>query len=1098
VFTCVDGRYCELTAQGDTNAKNAGTRVQTWKRGGADPIWDAEFVTDVDNTTSKSIPRQGSPIGCLFVYPSTRSIEVAVMDANADGHVLGKACISLPVRELPLPEGAPVTTVPDLRALESQYSGGGEVVVTLEVEEEGVSGATVRMVLLFETLVTEELMCFEETHKWSLRSQMKREVLLSKQGRGGILTVVVQGARGLAAADLNGLSDPYVVIKQIAHSGDVIHEERSPTVEQTLDPDWDFLTHLEIGPFTSGLDLTVMDWDRAAVDDELGSAYLSIEYLQQFHEETEVVHALSTPQTFTGGASRQHGRLRMRFKFTTFTVDSEDTAENPERIEQTLQRTRSTVARTASVRHIRKAKKKSVASCCSSAPPTHGVKASMARKRVLTQDHLAGNEYIDPEHRDDFFDRVMKTAGETYSVVGTGEHGQPLVEKLLEMRLIVLARRDILPHISGIQITTEATGFGGVIGNKGGIIAKMDYRGTSLCFVGSHLAAHEGRKHCNERNAMAETVQRNGRLGNTQVDLGNQFSHVFWAGDLNYRQEMRSWWSDPQAYEAGAKADTPHVQKLDQIKELIANADYAALRANDELVREMEAGRVMAGFQDSLHWETDVGLHGLMPTFKMKRGRRYAYTAQRVPSYCDRVLWRSAPGETQCIDLDKFQVVPNLATSDHKAVMARFHLSIPRSIMRMCDDYRLKNAGQPEKYATLRLSDIAVHGLAAEAGLRRRRLQVAFGFGKAGTANTLLRDGELSAFYCNFSHEGASGSRWLCDDVGIIRSTVPSIDMFLLSIEAPTPTSEKMSKGLEAAEEGCTLHVRNIRDCDSLEKFRVLLGDYGHVVSANIRKKMDEKTGVDQSWAFVVMASAAEAALVLATRIPPLVISPYSKKEARSSKGSASRVHYSPSLTVRVGSVRLNWHSPFPPRISIYLHAHVRRCTQVDKAPSSPRQTGGSRPGAQSLQKSKHPAACSDLSLYTRIRAWLQSRSPACDLCARLVLVCHVCCSPVSREHEGARARQGRARGRHGAGLRPAGIPSTERRGHGATAAPRVAGCAPVGAAGGGAPCRETGWVLHSPVPNPAVTERRWKPGVREWSPGALRGHGERTAHYGS
>eukprot|EP01047_Picozoa_sp_COSAG01_P124877 COSAG01_NODE_53893_length_336_cov_0.531646_1_plen_103_part_01 len=103
------------------------------------------------------------------------------MDANADGHVLGKACISLPVRELPLPEGAPVTTVPDLRALESQYSGGGEVVVTLEVEEEGVSGATVRMVLLFETLVTEELMCFEETHKWSLRSQMKREVLLSKQ-----------------------------------------------------------------------------------------------------------------------------------------------------------------------------------------------------------------------------------------------------------------------------------------------------------------------------------------------------------------------------------------------------------------------------------------------------------------------------------------------------------------------------------------------------------------------------------------------------------------------------------------------------------------------------------------------------------------------------------------------------------------------------------------------------------------------------------------------------------------------------------------------------------------------------------------------------
>ena len=37
---------------------------------------------------------------------------------------------------------------------------------------------------------------------------------------------------------------------------------------------------------------------------------------------------------------------------------------------------------------------------------------------------------------------------------------------------------------------------------------------------------------------MARRVQEGARVGDRDVDLGNQFDHVFWAGDLNYRVDL--------------------------------------------------------------------------------------------------------------------------------------------------------------------------------------------------------------------------------------------------------------------------------------------------------------------------------------------------------------------------------------------------------------------------------------------------------------------------------------------------------------------------------------------------------------------------------
>eukprot|EP01045_Picozoa_sp_COSAG04_P008259 COSAG04_NODE_454_length_14092_cov_330.378261_1_plen_126_part_00 len=60
------------------------------------------------------------------------------------------------------------------------------------------------------------------------------------------------------------------------------------------------------------------------------------------------------------------------------------------------------------------------------------------------------------------------------------------------------------------------------------------------------------------------------------------FKIVFWAGD---------------------KAKTAHEAKLDDVKGLIAKRDWQTLRKNDELCRELDAGRVFAGFTDCIDWE---------------------------------------------------------------------------------------------------------------------------------------------------------------------------------------------------------------------------------------------------------------------------------------------------------------------------------------------------------------------------------------------------------------------------------------------------------------------------------------------------------------
>ena len=89
----------------------------------------------------------------------------------------------------------------------------------------------------------------------------------------------------------------------------------------------------------------------------------------------------------------------------------------------------------------------------------------------------------------------------------------------------------------------------------------------------------------------------------------------------------------------------------------------------DQLKHAQAAGCAFAGFvEGAIEWA---------PTFKVKRTAETAYKAQRVPSYCDRVLWKSMPALRDTIVQTEYTSVPAVSTSDHKPVVAHFTITPP-------------------------------------------------------------------------------------------------------------------------------------------------------------------------------------------------------------------------------------------------------------------------------------------------------------------------------------------------------------------------------------------------------------------------------------
>lgn len=229
----------------------------------------------------------------------------------------------------------------------------------------------------------------------------------------------------------------------------------------------------------------------------------------------------------------------------------------------------------------------------------------------------------------------------------------------MQMRLRVYVHVKHREGLANVSKDTENTGLGHVVGNKGAQVVAFSLFNVSFCFVSAHLAAHEAHKFYERRNQDYHEICSQIKVGNRHLGLDAQFHHAFWMGDLNYRLNVASnpdWTGDFDARWAktvkmvGAKK-YDELYKLDQLADAIAK-------------KEAFFG-----------WNTPKP--DFPPTFKVARDEVDVYHEKknRIPSWCDRVLYKSLPQFESEVEVVSYESKPEFKSSDHKPIVGKFKVN---------------------------------------------------------------------------------------------------------------------------------------------------------------------------------------------------------------------------------------------------------------------------------------------------------------------------------------------------------------------------------------------------------------------------------------
>ena len=216
-------------------------------------------------------------------------------------------------------------------------------------------------------------------------------------------------------------------------------------------------------------------------------------------------------------------------------------------------------------------------------------------------------------------------------------------ESLWKIKIFIFIRKEDFYKISSIQEGKEVCGIANIVRNKGATAVKFKFNNTSLCFVDSHFAAHQDRVH--ERNDDYTRILGGLKLGLKHFSIDNQFDHVFWLGDLNYRIDL----------------------KRDNVLELIEKEDWKTLLEADQLKNQIKLGKVFANWN-----EGDIKFS---PTYRFIRNTNmYNEELGRIPAWCDRILYKSLPSNEVNIQLLDYNAIHSIQSSDHHPVYATFKL----------------------------------------------------------------------------------------------------------------------------------------------------------------------------------------------------------------------------------------------------------------------------------------------------------------------------------------------------------------------------------------------------------------------------------------
>lgn len=229
------------------------------------------------------------------------------------------------------------------------------------------------------------------------------------------------------------------------------------------------------------------------------------------------------------------------------------------------------------------------------------------------------------------------------------------------LHLALFVRRDLIwfcstPEESVYNSRSMPTN---MIKTKGAVSIAFRFFGTSFMFINCHFPAHE--------NKLKDRIDEYQRIINS-IDLPKnlkllkprylsndstaRFDCVFFMGDLNFRLEQRTFEETVQILEDIFQQKEP---------------SYEALTQNDELLKVMETDQAFHGFDESQI--------KFPPTYKfLAQTNKYDRQTRRVPSYTDRILFRSKrQRHIQCLIYDW---LPQLVSSDHKPVYCLFDVLV--------------------------------------------------------------------------------------------------------------------------------------------------------------------------------------------------------------------------------------------------------------------------------------------------------------------------------------------------------------------------------------------------------------------------------------
>ena len=253
----------------------------------------------------------------------------------------------------------------------------------------------------------------------------------------------------------------------------------------------------------------------------------------------------------------------------------------------------------------------------------------------------------------------------------------PLLSKsMVGIHLSVWVRKRLLPHVHAKEATCVGSGVMRLLGNKGGVSARVRIFDTFLSLTCVHLSSGESQSDYLRRNYDVANVLQNCQFsaeGARPLEeaprrlcsvLDSDF--CFLLGDLNYRlnapDEIVRDALRPAERNASASEPPAWLALLAQDQLRLAMSDPELLRGWQEApvlfpptFKYVKGTSVYVGDQEPVP-SSDGGAEG--------DGDDEPAQKRRTPAWCDRILWHAGPS----VDAGRYGAVGDIVLSDHKPV----------------------------------------------------------------------------------------------------------------------------------------------------------------------------------------------------------------------------------------------------------------------------------------------------------------------------------------------------------------------------------------------------------------------------------------------